>query len=99
MGTLSIARVYLYSFHSHPTITLAITGACLNSLGDIVAQFTEKVVNIIFYSIHNRSINGSNSWVEQNMTIITIMTTPGLSVSSVSGSLSVCIISYLSFLS
>lgn len=43
MTTLSIARVYQYSFDSHPNITLAITGACLNSLGDVVAQFTEKI--------------------------------------------------------
>lgn len=44
MASLSIARAYQHSFDTHPNITLAITGGCLNSLGDIVAQVTEKTV-------------------------------------------------------
>ncbi|KAF9459480.1 hypothetical protein BDZ94DRAFT_1268274 [Collybia nuda] len=42
MSSLSIARAYQHSFDTHPNITLAITGGCLNSLGDLVAQITEK---------------------------------------------------------
>jgi len=53
MAALLIARVYQHSFESHPNITLAITGACLNSLGDIIAQFTEKTVSTsyLFHSM------------------------------------------------
>jgi len=43
MSTLTLSRVYQYSFHAHPNITLALTGGCLNSLGDMVAQITEKM--------------------------------------------------------
>jgi len=45
MATLSIVRLYRHSFDTHPNITLAITAACLNSLGDGVAQFTEKAMH------------------------------------------------------
>ncbi|KAF8649834.1 hypothetical protein AX16_005598 [Volvariella volvacea WC 439] len=43
MTTIAIARVYQQSFHTRPNITLAITGGCLNALGDAVAQVTQKL--------------------------------------------------------
>ncbi|RDB28867.1 Protein SYM1 [Hypsizygus marmoreus] len=45
MATLSLARAYQHSFDTHPNITLALTGGCLNSLGDFVAQITEKTLD------------------------------------------------------
>jgi len=44
MATLSLVRAYQHSFDTHPNITLALTGGCLNSLGDIVAQVTERAL-------------------------------------------------------
>ncbi|KAF5377466.1 hypothetical protein D9615_005178 [Tricholomella constricta] len=44
MATLTLARAYQHSFDTHPNITLALTGGCLNSLGDVVAQVTEKTL-------------------------------------------------------
>lgn len=41
---LTIARAYQHSFESHPNITLAITGGCLNALGDFVAQVSQNTV-------------------------------------------------------
>jgi len=42
MAALTLARAYQHSFDSHPNTTLAITGGCLNALGDIVAQITQN---------------------------------------------------------
>jgi protein Mpv17 len=42
---LTIARVYQHSFDSHPNITLAITGGCLNALADVVAQVSQNTVS------------------------------------------------------
>ncbi|KAG6832227.1 hypothetical protein H0H92_004192 [Tricholoma furcatifolium] len=44
MSALTLARAYQHSFDTHPNITLALTGAGLNSLGDIVAQLIEKTI-------------------------------------------------------
>ncbi|KIM48421.1 hypothetical protein M413DRAFT_440149 [Hebeloma cylindrosporum] len=42
MAALTLARAYQHSFDSHPNTTLAITGGCLNALGDVVAQVTQN---------------------------------------------------------
>ncbi|KAF8168320.1 hypothetical protein B0H34DRAFT_685082 [Crassisporium funariophilum] len=42
MAALTLARAYQHSFDSHPNSTLAITGGCLNALGDVVAQVTQN---------------------------------------------------------
>jgi len=39
---LTIARAYQHSFETHPNTTLAITGGCLNALGDFVAQVSQN---------------------------------------------------------
>ncbi|CDO72443.1 hypothetical protein BN946_scf184977.g144 [Trametes cinnabarina] len=44
MANVALARVYQQSFESHPYTTLALTNGALNALGDVVAQFTQKVV-------------------------------------------------------
>ncbi|KAJ2971782.1 hypothetical protein NUW54_g12419 [Trametes sanguinea] len=44
MANVALARVYQQSFESHPYTTLAFTNGALNALGDVVAQFTQKVV-------------------------------------------------------
>ncbi|KAF8078361.1 hypothetical protein FPV67DRAFT_48841 [Lyophyllum atratum] len=44
MATVTLARAYQHSFDTHPNITLALTGGCLNSLGDFVAQVTERTL-------------------------------------------------------
>ena len=43
-AALTIARAYQHSFESHPYTTLAITGGCLNALGDVVAQVSQNTV-------------------------------------------------------
>ena len=43
-AALTIARAYQHSFESHPNTTLAITGGCLNALGDAVAQVSQNTV-------------------------------------------------------
>jgi protein Mpv17 len=40
----TIARAYQHSFESHPNTTLAITGGCLNTLADVVAQVSQNTV-------------------------------------------------------
>ncbi|KAF8898366.1 hypothetical protein BD779DRAFT_1666232 [Infundibulicybe gibba] len=42
MASLTLARAYQQSFDTHPNATLAITGGCLNALGDMVAQMTQN---------------------------------------------------------
>ncbi|KAH0590416.1 hypothetical protein H2248_012566 [Termitomyces sp. 'cryptogamus'] len=44
MSALTLARAYQHSFETYPNITLALTGGCLNSLGDFVAQVIEKKI-------------------------------------------------------
>ncbi|KAI8995337.1 hypothetical protein BD414DRAFT_409829 [Trametes punicea] len=44
MTSVALARVYQQSFESHPYTTLAFTNGALNALGDVVAQFTQRVV-------------------------------------------------------
>ncbi|KAI0824119.1 hypothetical protein BC628DRAFT_1323069 [Trametes gibbosa] len=44
MANVALARVYQQSFESHPYYTVALTNGALNALGDVVAQFTQKVV-------------------------------------------------------
>jgi len=44
MAALTLVRAYQHLFDSHPNTTLAITGGCLNALGDVVAQVTQNVV-------------------------------------------------------
>ncbi|KAI0662604.1 hypothetical protein C8Q70DRAFT_959874 [Cubamyces menziesii] len=44
MANVALARVYQQSFESHPYTTLAFTNGALNALGDVVAQFTQRVV-------------------------------------------------------
>ncbi|EDR15444.1 uncharacterized protein LACBIDRAFT_227871 [Laccaria bicolor S238N-H82] len=44
MAALTIARAYQHSFDTHPNSTLAITGGCLNALGDFVAQISQKAL-------------------------------------------------------
>ena len=44
MAALTLVRAYQHSFDSHPNTTLAITGGCLNALGDVVAQVTQNTV-------------------------------------------------------
>ncbi|TFK41378.1 hypothetical protein BDQ12DRAFT_626793 [Crucibulum laeve] len=44
MATLSLARAYQLSFDARPHSTLAVTGGCLNALGDFVAQVSSNVV-------------------------------------------------------
>ncbi|KAI0336049.1 hypothetical protein GY45DRAFT_1402533 [Cubamyces sp. BRFM 1775] len=43
MANVALARVYQQSFESHPYTTLAFTNGALNALGDVVAQFTQRV--------------------------------------------------------
>lgn len=43
-AALTIARAYQHSFESHPNTTLAITGGCLNTLADVVAQVSQNTV-------------------------------------------------------
>lgn len=43
-AALTIARAYQHSFESHPNITLAITGGCLNAIADVVAQVSQNTV-------------------------------------------------------
>ncbi|KAJ7630719.1 hypothetical protein FB45DRAFT_916372 [Roridomyces roridus] len=43
MAALTLARAYQTSFDSRPHTTLAVTGGCLNALGDIVAQWTQNI--------------------------------------------------------
>jgi len=40
--SLSLARAYQHVFETRPNTTLAITGGCFNSLGDIVAQISQN---------------------------------------------------------
>ncbi|KAF8971559.1 hypothetical protein BDZ97DRAFT_1914023 [Flammula alnicola] len=42
MAALTIARAYQHSFDTHPNSTLAVTGGCLNALGDAVAQVVQN---------------------------------------------------------
>lgn len=44
MTTFTLARAYQHSFDTRPNITLALTGGLLNSLGDIIAQLSEKTL-------------------------------------------------------
>ncbi|PPQ90429.1 hypothetical protein CVT25_014947 [Psilocybe cyanescens] len=44
MAAVTIARAYMHSFDSHPYSTLAVTGGCLNALGDVVAQVAQRTV-------------------------------------------------------
>jgi protein Mpv17 len=52
-AALTIARAYQHSFESHPNTTLAITGGCLNTLGDFVAQASQNTVRpgLCFYCV------------------------------------------------
>lgn len=43
-AALTIARAYQHSFESHPNTTLALTGGCLNTLADVVAQVSQNIV-------------------------------------------------------
>ncbi|KAJ7071241.1 hypothetical protein C8F01DRAFT_1109670 [Mycena amicta] len=43
MATLTLARAYQSSFEAHPNKTLALTGGCLNALGDLVAQGNQNL--------------------------------------------------------
>ncbi|KAG2023873.1 hypothetical protein CC2G_001480 [Coprinopsis cinerea AmutBmut pab1-1] len=43
-AALTLARVYQHSFDTHPNVTLAVTGGCLNALGDCVAQVSERTM-------------------------------------------------------
>lgn len=42
MAALSIARAYQHSFHTHPNVTLALTGGTLNAFADYVAQVCQN---------------------------------------------------------
>ncbi|KAH9487139.1 Protein SYM1 [Psilocybe cubensis] len=44
MAALTLARAYQHSFDTHPYSTLAVTGGCLNALGDVVAQVAQRTV-------------------------------------------------------
>ncbi|KAJ7275262.1 hypothetical protein B0H12DRAFT_1086469 [Mycena haematopus] len=44
MAALSLARAYQYSFDTRPHTTLAVTGGCLNALGDVVAQVSHNIL-------------------------------------------------------
>ncbi|KAJ7169660.1 hypothetical protein C8R46DRAFT_1089559 [Mycena filopes] len=44
MAAITLARAYQTSFDARPHTTLAITGGCLNALGDIVAQVSHNVL-------------------------------------------------------
>ncbi|TFK23106.1 hypothetical protein FA15DRAFT_670838 [Coprinopsis marcescibilis] len=44
MAAVTLARAYQHSFDTHPYITLAVAGGCLNALGDCVAQVSERTV-------------------------------------------------------
>ncbi|KDR84774.1 hypothetical protein GALMADRAFT_233120 [Galerina marginata CBS 339.88] len=44
MAALTLARAYQHSFDSHPNTTLAVTGGCLNALGDAVAQVSQNAL-------------------------------------------------------
>lgn len=43
-AAFTIVRAYQHSFESHPNTTLAITGGCLNTLADVVAQVSQNIV-------------------------------------------------------
>ncbi|KAK7064409.1 vacuolar membrane protein [Favolaschia claudopus] len=43
MAALTLARAYQTSFDSRPHTTLAVTGGCLNALGDAVAQISGNI--------------------------------------------------------
>ncbi|KAJ7932626.1 hypothetical protein B0H13DRAFT_1956227 [Mycena leptocephala] len=44
MAALSLARAYQASFDTRPHTTLAVTGGCLNALGDVVAQVSHNIL-------------------------------------------------------
>ncbi|KAJ7655044.1 hypothetical protein DFH06DRAFT_1201429 [Mycena polygramma] len=44
MAALTLARAYQSSFDARPNATLAVTGGCLNALGDIVAQTSHNIL-------------------------------------------------------
>ncbi|KAF7339839.1 Vacuolar membrane protein [Mycena venus] len=44
MAALTLARAYQYSFDTRPHTTLAVTGGCLNALGDVVAQVSHNIL-------------------------------------------------------
>ncbi|KAF9014952.1 hypothetical protein BDQ17DRAFT_1340232 [Cyathus striatus] len=44
MAAITLARAYQHSFDAHPNWTLAVTGGCLNALGDCVAQVTQNTL-------------------------------------------------------
>lgn len=68
MAALTLVRAYQHSFDSHPNTTLAITGGCLNALGDVVAQVTQNTVcrsgqllRLLFiYTKHSLEITKAN---------------------------------------
>ena len=66
-AALTIARAYQHSFESHPNTTLAITGGCLNTLADVVAQVSQNIVrpglgfHIFLLMYHCRYISGGKN--------------------------------------
>ena len=67
-AALTIARAYQHSFESHPNTTLAITGGCLNTLADVVAQVSQNTVrpslgfNVFLYLTYpSRYISGGKN--------------------------------------
>lgn len=44
MAALTLVRAYQHSFDTHPNSTLALTGGCLNALGDTLAQMAQSTV-------------------------------------------------------
>lgn len=55
MSTVALARVYQQSFNTRPNITLALTGGCLNALGDIVAQVAQNAVS--YFNVTDPSLD------------------------------------------
>ena len=48
MSSIALARAYQQSFDAYPHCTLAIAGATLTALGDVVAQLSQYAVRFIF---------------------------------------------------
>ena len=66
-AALTIARAYQHSFESHPNTTLAITGGCLNTLADVVAQVSQNTVRpsldfyVLLFTYPCRYISGGKN--------------------------------------
>ena len=53
--TRSMVALYRHSFATRPNLTLAFTGASLNSLGDAIAQFTDNAVFV--FPLHTQALD------------------------------------------